>query len=237
MVGFLFAAKLGDAEQYNMIHYQYKTSELLFIGINPHPGSFDRGVPFSNNKLFWYLLLRAGLIEETMDDLRNDDQLRRIYTDKFNKGYKLGLINIIERPTRDITMLKKGEEEQGRMKIQKIIKSQKPKVVCFVGKVTYEKYMGSKDFTFGWQNDLFHSKTFVMHFPLRGKAEVRIDELKEITQMIADSNQQILQCGWRMETDSKGKKEDKRHHVGRKKILFVQRLESLKHRIILWPAR
>ncbi len=171
----------------NMIHYQYKNSELLFVGINPHHGSFDRGVPFSNNKLFWYLLLRAGLIEETMDDLRDDQELSRIYTDKFNEVYKLGLINVIERPTRDITLLKKGEEDQGRIKIQKIIKVQKPKMVCFIGKVAYEKYMGSKDFTFGWQNDLFHSKAFVMHFPLRGIAEVRINKLKEVAQMSASS--------------------------------------------------
>ncbi|MEO6941361.1 MAG: uracil-DNA glycosylase family protein [Candidatus Kapaibacterium sp.] len=170
-----------------MIHYHYNNSELLFIGINPHPGSFDRGVPFSNNKLFWYLLMRAGLIEETMDDLRDDQALKRIYSDKFNTVYKLGLINVIERPTRDITLLKKGEEARGRMQIQKIIKAQKPKVVCFIGKVSYEKYMGSKDFTFGWQNDLFHSKAFVMHFPLRGKAEVRIDELREVAQMTARS--------------------------------------------------
>lgn len=38
-----------------MIQYQYLHSQLLFVGINPHEGSFNRGVPFSNNKMFWYL--------------------------------------------------------------------------------------------------------------------------------------------------------------------------------------
>ena len=165
-----------------MIHYQYKNSEILFVGINPHPGSFDRGIPFSNNKLFWYLLSRAGLIKETINDLRDDSKLLQIYENKFNKVYKLGLINIIDRPTRDITLLKKGEEEKGKVKIEKIIKTQKPKVVCFIGKVSYEKYTGSKNFTFGWQNDIYQSKAFVMHFPLRGKAEVRIHELKKVAQ-------------------------------------------------------
>lgn len=165
-----------------MIHYQYNNSEILFVGINPHPGSFDRGIPFSNNKLFWYLLSRAGLIKETINDLRDDSKLLRVYENKFNKIYKLGLINIIDRPTRDITLLKKGEEEKGKVKIEKIIKTQKPKVVCFIGKVSYEKYTGSKNFTFGWQNDIYQSKAFVMHFPLRGKAEVRIHELKEVAQ-------------------------------------------------------
>lgn len=165
-----------------MIHYQYNNSKILFVGINPHPGSFDRGIPFSNNKLFWYLLSRAGLIKETINDLRDDSKLLWIYENKFNKIYKLGLINIIDRPTRDITLLKKGEEEKGKEKIGKIIKTQNPKVVCFIGKVSYKKYTGSKNFTFGWQNDIYQSKVFVMHFPLRGKAEVRIHELKEVAQ-------------------------------------------------------
>lgn len=165
-----------------MIDYQYNNSEILFVGINPHPGSFDRGIPFSNNKLFWYLLSRAGLIKETINDLRDDSKLLRIYENKFNKIYKLGLVSIIDRPTRDATLLKKGEEEKGKAKIEKIIKTQKPKVVCFIGKVSYEKYTGSKNFTFGWQNDIYQSKVFVMHFPLRGKAEVRIHELKEVAQ-------------------------------------------------------
>ena len=165
-----------------MIHYQYKNSEILFVGINPHPGSFDRGIPFSNNKSFWYLLSRAGLIKETINDLRDDSKLLQIYENKFNKVYKLGLINIIDRPTPDITFLKKGEENKGKVKIEKIIKTQKPKVVCFIGKVSYEKYMGTKNFTFGWQNDIYQSKTFVMHFPLRGEAEVRIHELEKIAQ-------------------------------------------------------
>ncbi len=163
-----------------MIRYQYKNSELLFVGINPHHGSYDRGIPFSNNKLFWYLLSRAHLIDETIDDLRDDATLRKIYRDKFNKVYKLGLINIIDRPTRDITLLKKGEEKEGKIRIEKIIKTQKPRVVCFIGKVSYEKYMGSKDFAFGWQNDIYQSRAFVMHFPLRGEAIVRIRELKTV---------------------------------------------------------
>lgn len=166
-----------------MIHHQYKNAKLLFIGINPHPGSFNRGVPFSNNKLFWYLLQRANLLKESMDDLRDDAKLKKIYDEKFNKVYQLGLINIIDRPTINITLLKKGEEAKGKSRIQRAIKSQKPKVVCFIGKVSYERYSGSKNFTFGWQEDIGESKAYVMHFPLRGKAEVRINELRIVSKV------------------------------------------------------
>lgn len=169
-----------------MIRYSYKSPRILFVGINPHPGSFDRGVPFSNNKLFWYLLSDAGILEETRDDLRDDESLNRVYKQKFNATYRLGFVNIIDRPTRDITEIKKGEELPGRRKIFRIIKREAPKVVCFIGKVAYEKYIGSRDFVFGWQKPIGESRAFVMHFPLRGEALVRVRELRKVVRASGD---------------------------------------------------
>ena len=121
-----------------MIHYRYKKPRILFVGINPHFGSFNRGVPFSNNKMFWYLLSDAGIIKEQRNELRDDEDLRRIYKEKFNVIYGLGFVNIINRPTRDITELKKGEELPGRRRVSRIIKTENPRVVCFIGRVAYE---------------------------------------------------------------------------------------------------
>lgn len=163
-----------------MIRYRYKKPEILFVGINPHPGSFSRRIPFSNNKMFWYLLSDAGLILEKQEELRDDKILAKIYKEKFNTIYGLGFINIIDRPTLDITKLLKNEELPGRKRISQIIKNELPKIVCFIGKVTYEKYTRRKDFTFGWQENIGESKVFVMHAPLRGEAIVRIKELQEI---------------------------------------------------------
>lgn len=153
---------------------------IFFVGINPHPGSFRRGVPFSNNKMFWYLLSRAGGIEEKIDQLRDDKKLKHMYDTKFNKVYKLGFLNVVNRPTRVVSELIKNEEERGRRKIVKIIKKYEPIVVCFVGKVSYEKFSHIKKFRFGWQDNIYASKSYVMHFPLRGKASIRIRELKLI---------------------------------------------------------
>jgi len=167
----------------NMIRYLYNKPKILFVGINPHFGSFERGVPFSNNKLFWYLLADAGIIEEKRDELRNDETLKRMYQEKFNSVYGLGLVNIINRPTQDVTKLLKGEELPGRKKVSRIIKSETPNVACFVGRVTYEKYSGSKKFSFGWQENIGESRVFVMHFPLRGEATVRVRELQEVAEI------------------------------------------------------
>ncbi len=162
-----------------MIKYRYSHGmRILFVGINPHFGSFERGVPFSNNKMFWYLLSRAGVINERIEDLRDDAKLRSIYRNKFTQVYRLGFINVIDRPTRDISQLERGEEESGRRRAMRIIKHYRPKVVCFIGKIAFEKFTGLKDFGFGWQADIGESKIFVMHFPLRGKAAIRVEELR-----------------------------------------------------------
>ena len=173
-----------------MIRYRYKNAKILFVGINPHFGSFNRGVPFSNNKMFWYLLSDAGILKEKRNELRNDEELKRIYRERFNRIYRLGLVNIINRPTRDITGLKKDEELPGRRRISRIIKKEKPPVVCFIGKVSYEKFIGTKDFSFGWQHPINESRIFVMHFPLRGEAIVRTGELRKVMQAALDRKQE-----------------------------------------------
>jgi TDG/mug DNA glycosylase family protein len=126
------------------------------------------------------LFSQAGIIAEKKEELREDEALARIYKEKFNAVYRLGLVNVIQRPTRDITELKKDEELPGRRRISRIIKTEAPSVVCFIGKVAYEKYTGAKKFSFGWQAAIGKSRAFVMHFPLRGKAVVRVRELRAI---------------------------------------------------------
>ncbi len=162
---------------------RYKTSKnmkVLFVGINPSPGTYQRGIPFSNNKTFWYLLNRAGLIDENDSDLKDDTRLKRIYNSKFNAIYKFGLLNMINRPTVDVSKLEKGEENKGRKRVLWTIRTYRPPVVCFIGKITYEKFSGRRSTRFGWQDNICKSKIFVMHFPLHGKASVRVRELQEI---------------------------------------------------------
>ncbi len=164
-----------------MIRYKVsRNMTILFVGINPHPGSFRRGIPFSNNKMFWYLLNRSGSIKEKIEDLRDDAKLKGFYLNRFNQKYGYGFLNVVNRPTVDISTLRRGEEKIGRRRILDAIEKYSPRVVCFIGKVAYEKFSGTKDFGFGWQEKIFASDSFVMHFPLRGKASVRIKDLKMV---------------------------------------------------------
>lgn len=164
-----------------MIRYKViKDARILFIGINPHYGSFDNGVPFSNNKTFWYLLDKSGVIDEKLEDIKDNKRLKDIYMNKFSKFYRLSLLNLINRPSRDVTQLKRGEELDGRKYILTAIKRQTPKVVCFIGKVTFKKFSGETEVKFGWQKKLFGSDVYVMHFPVRGEASIRLKELRAI---------------------------------------------------------
>ena len=77
------------------------------------PGSYRRGVPVSNNKMFWYLLNQAGLLQEAEKDLRNDQSLKRIYEKKFLPEYGLNFVNLVDCPTADVTMLKRVRKRLG----------------------------------------------------------------------------------------------------------------------------
>ena len=157
-----------------------KNARILFVGINPHPGSYRRGVPFSNNKMFWYLLNRAGLLQEAESDLKNDELLKGIYDKKFLWEYRLNFVNLVDRPTIDVTKLKNGEEEAGIRRALRIIRTYKPKVVCFIGKIAFNTFYSSRKCDWGWQTNIGDAKVYLMHFPIRGPASIRVQELEEL---------------------------------------------------------
>ena len=164
---------------------EYKTSpraKILFVGINPHPGSDRRGVPFSNNKMFWYLLNRAGLLQESVDDLKDDLKLKEIYDTRFIEKYDLNFVNLVDRPTVDVTLLKKGEEEPGIRRARKIIQTFEPRVICFIGKIAFHLFHGIRESDWGWQQEILGTKVYLMHFPIRGPAEVRVNDLRAISE-------------------------------------------------------
>jgi len=164
-----------------MITYKVSmNARILFVGINPHLGSYRRGVPFSNNKMFWYLLNRAGLLQEAEGDLKNDQLLTGIYGQKFLQECGLNFVNLVDRPTIDVTELKKGEEQAGIRRALKIIRHYRPKVVCFIGKIAFNTFCGSRQCDWGWQTEIEGARVYLMHFPIRGPASVRVKELREV---------------------------------------------------------
>jgi TDG/mug DNA glycosylase family protein len=155
---------------------------ILFIGINPHPGSSRRGVPFSNNKMFWYLLQAAGLLQESREELKNDKLLKQLYA-QIRQKYQFGFLNVVDRPTRTASELTKEELVKGTKRLIARIKKYRPLVVCFVGKVTYRS-VKPVPVSYGWQEPIGASHVYVMHAPHHGPAAVRVEDLKEIMRVV-----------------------------------------------------
>jgi TDG/mug DNA glycosylase family protein len=168
-------------KHYPNIKYQIShDSKLLFVGTNPSPGTYRREVPFSNNKSFWYLLHAAGLLPVSRHELQDDKLLKKIFIQKLTSVYHLGLINLVYRPTKTISEVKRAEAVPGNLRIISAIKYYRPSVVCFVGKGTYQLFTQTSHCEYGWQAPIDASKIFVMHSPIHGLASIRIEELKEV---------------------------------------------------------
>ena len=160
---------------------KYKLSRnalIMFVGINPHPGSYVRTVPFSNNKMFWYILARSGVINESEEDLKDDIKLKEIYENKLVQAYNVNFINLVDRPTRGVSEIERGEERPGLARFISAVKRYRPKLICFVGKITYQKFTGLKRTSYGFKPDIEGIPAYVSRFPIRGKASVRIREMK-----------------------------------------------------------
>ncbi len=169
---------------YTNIKYQVSPdSKILFVGTNPSPGSYRHKVPFSSNKSFWYLLHDAGLLSEDRHELQNDILLKKIFIEKFIKVYHLGLINLIYRPTKSISEIKRGEAMPGKLRVIAAIENYHTPVVCFIGKGSYQLFTQTSHCEYGWQDDIGLSKVFVMHSPIHGFASIRIGELKEVARV------------------------------------------------------
>ncbi|MEM0149162.1 MAG: uracil-DNA glycosylase family protein [Candidatus Micrarchaeaceae archaeon] len=167
--------------------------KVLFIGINPHYGSYHNGVPFSNNKSFWYLLSRSGLISENIETLRNNKSLKKFYLNEFGKKYCYGFVNLIDRPTRSVSELRKGEETAGVKKVRRLLLAEKPSIACFVGKITYQKFSGLKNVKFGLQPyKIGRCRIFVSRFPIRGPSSIRINEFRFIGRIIKSHSRSAI---------------------------------------------
>jgi G:T/U-mismatch repair DNA glycosylase len=172
---------LQETEEDTHVPYHIShDTKLLLIGANPSPGTYKRRIPFSSNKMLWYLLHEAGLIDEDRTILKDDKQLKQLYDTKFTQVYHLGILNIANRPTKTFNEIKPAEAIAAIVHIVTAIKKYKPLVVCFIGKRTYELFTQRSDHRYGWQGHIESTRVYVMHTPLHGLARVRVNELKKV---------------------------------------------------------
>ncbi|HEY9765052.1 MAG TPA: mismatch-specific DNA-glycosylase [Chroococcales cyanobacterium] len=102
-----------------------KDLELLFVGYNPSPYAVEKGHYYARkSNRFWEDLHEVGLVPRVLRGPNEDLELLE---------YGIGLVDLIKRPTPNIDDLSKEDFRQGLKRIDGILRSYHPKIVCFNG--------------------------------------------------------------------------------------------------------
>ncbi|KAL4808211.1 uracil-DNA glycosylase-like protein [Aspergillus unguis] len=126
---------------------------LLLVGVNPGIMTGTTGYAYAHpSNLFWKLLHSSGITS-----------IRHPPSDTYRlpELYNVGNTNIVERPTRDASMLSKAEMDAGVPVLEAKIANKKPAAVCLVGKSIWEavwrarkgKAIKKEEFRYGWQGE------------------------------------------------------------------------------------
>ncbi|KAJ6049192.1 hypothetical protein N7444_005908 [Penicillium canescens] len=136
---------------------------LLLVGVNPGIMTGTTGYAYAHpSNLFWKLLHSSGItnIRHPPSD-----------TYKLPELYSVGNTNLVERPTRDASMLSRAEMDAGVLVLEAKVKAQRPEVVCLVGKSIWEavwrvrhgRAISKQEFQYGWQDQ---SENMGLDWPL-----------------------------------------------------------------------
>lgn len=102
--------------------------------------------------MFWKLLYASGLTTRLCVPSEDKDMPGL---------FSYGLTNIVTRPTRDASMLKREEMEAGVAVLEEKTRECRPEAVCLVGKGIWEsvakvwrgKKLRKEEFKYGWQKE------------------------------------------------------------------------------------
>ena len=106
--------------------------KVLFVGTNPGAKSARIGHYFAGaSNMFWKLLYESKLTKE------------RLTTELDYKvqDYGYGLTDVVKRPTRSTTELRKIDASGSKKRLNGIIEEYIPKIIAFIGKAGYRYYL------------------------------------------------------------------------------------------------
>ena len=116
---------------------------VLIVGLNPSIYSADAGVGFARpGNRFWPAAVAAGLVARPLDSFR------ALRIDR------VGMTNIVARPSRRADELSPGEYTTGVSQLERLVAWLRPGAVCFVG-VTGYRIAVDKRAQLGWQPETF----------------------------------------------------------------------------------
>lgn len=128
--------------------------DIIFVGFNPHPYSWDRGKYYAHGSL-WRILRKAGL-----GAITDDSQLF---------DYNYGITDLVhDKPTREAHEITDTEYAAGVARLKEELKSLRPRVVCFTGKGAYKFFaelQSTKVIEYGAVGCYENINLFVVPFP------------------------------------------------------------------------
>lgn len=122
-----------------------KNLDMVFVGINPSLTAAYRGRYYAGPGNHFYKLLHESKLTPRL--FTHDDDSKLL-------DFGIGLTNIVERPTRSSSDLKKSEIKEGAKKVEEKLIEFQPKIAIFNGKGIYEVFSNKtskSDFSFGLQ--------------------------------------------------------------------------------------
>ena len=131
--------------------------KTLFVGTNPGAKSARIGHYFAGtSNMFWKLLYESKLTEE------------RLTTESDYKvlDYGYGLTDVVKRPTRSTTELRRKDAIGSKKRLDMVIEKYEPDLVAFVGKAGYRYYLeglGLLQLNYGLQEfEIAESQVFLL---------------------------------------------------------------------------
>ncbi|MGB8647575.1 MAG: mismatch-specific DNA-glycosylase [Anaerolineae bacterium] len=104
--------------------------DIVFVGLNPSVYSAQKQHYFARRgNLFWMAVNQSGLVPEPLspqDDVRLPE-------------FKLGLTDLVKRPTPNIDSVSNAEFVKGGKRLKANLLRLEPRIICFVGLTGYRK--------------------------------------------------------------------------------------------------
>lgn len=129
--------------------------DVLFVGFNPHPSSWERGKYYAHGSL-WRILRKSGLAPSIRDDSQLFD-------------YNFGITDLVpDRPTREAKEISDAEYRAAAVRLRRTLARHAPRVVCFTGKDVFRHFASvrrSVEVEYGLAGRFRHSLLFVAPFP------------------------------------------------------------------------
>ncbi len=129
--------------------------DVLFVGFNPHPYSWERGRYYAHGSL-WRILRKSGLAPDIQDDSQLFD-------------YNFGITDLVhDRPTREAKEIPDADYRVAAARFRRQLSSLAPRVACFTGKDVYRHFAELKrsaTVDYGIAGHFKNSVLFVAPFP------------------------------------------------------------------------